>query len=239
MRKLLMVLVFFAAGPAVAHELELSAGFLRGEWKADDVVRSLAAVDAGAAWRHGPWRAGLALRMLTSVRSDAGDCGDVCFPARAAEERHDPMGAVTGGWFGTWGGGQVGVALLGKDTDETSARLKIRPALLFQGGPKILHVSGTLWEPSAWIPAPGRTRLGVGTDLGRFQAWLGAATDETQKIGVAVGVRAALSERLALTAGTAISPDPSEFLLIRAGLVFVVGGDPPWPVEPEVPSPTP
>lgn len=240
----LLISLFLLPGPAgaeaptvadaptpPAHQLEMSAGFLRGAWKADDVIRSLHGLDVAGAWRYGHWRAGLSARMLTSIRDDAGDCEGTCFPERAADERHDPMGALTGGWWGEYGGGQGGVAFLGKDTDDSSARLKIRPAFVFRGGPAILHVSGTLWEPSSWIPAPGRTRLGVGTELGRVHAWLGASTDETQQVGAALGVRAALSDRLSLTAGTAISPKPSEFLLIRAGLTFVLGGDPPWPVS--------
>ncbi|MCB9545152.1 MAG: hypothetical protein H6706_04580 [Myxococcales bacterium] len=231
MRRALFLLAFLASS-AQAHELELAAGFLRGEWKADGVVRGLTGLDVAGAWLSGPWRVGLSARMLTSVRDDAGDCDGPCFPARAADARHDPMGALSGGWFGAWGGGQAGVAFLGKDTDETSARLKIRPSLMIQAGPDVLHVAGTLWEPSSWIPAPGRTRLGVGTRLDRFEAWLGVATDETQVLGGAVGIRAALSEQLALNAGVALSPDPAEFLLIRAGLTFVLGGDEPrWPEE--------
>jgi hypothetical protein len=245
MMRISSIFLMFLALPALAqvppepapaqetspHQLEISAGFMRGEWKADDVIRTLSAFDAEAAWRMNHWRVSLSARMLTSIREDAGDCEDTCFPERSPDERHDPMGSVTGGWWGEWGGGQAGIALVGKDTDETSARLKIRPSLLFRAGPRSLHLAGSLIETSPYIPAPGRTRLGLGTDLGRFQAWLGAATDETQRIGIALGVRAALSERLALNAGTAISPTPSEFLLIRAGLTFMLGGDPPWPLD--------
>ena len=220
-----------AAPAAPGHQLEVSAGFTRGSWQADDVVRTLTSLDVTGAWRMGPWRASLSGRMLTSIREDAGDCDGTCFPERAPDERHDPLGSVTGGWWGKWGGGQAGVAFVGKDTDESSARLKIRPALIFRAGPSIVHLAGSLIETSPLIPAPGRTRLGVGTDLGRFQAWVGASTDETQRIGGALGVRAALSERLAFTAGTAIAPDPSEYFLIRAGLTFVLGGDPPWPTQ--------
>ncbi|MEZ4464515.1 MAG: hypothetical protein R3F60_15230 [bacterium] len=239
MRRALLLLVFFAPA-AHAGELELSAGFLRGEWKADGVVRGLTGLDVAGAWLHGPWRVGLSARMLTSVRDDAGDCDGPCYPARAADARHDPMGALSGGWFGKWGGGQAGVALLGKDTDETSARLKIRPSLLFQAGPDVLHVAGTLWEPSSWVPAPGRTRLGVGTKLDRVAGWIGVATDETQVLGGAVGVRAALSENLALNAGVALAPDAAEFLLIRAGLTFVLGNDEPrWPGAAEAPDSPP